>query len=129
MPFINEILIFLLAIPLGLGVGGGGLLLIYLTDILQLPRETAVYLNLVFFLSALLASAASHIRRKRISYPVLGKILLFSVPCVLLGRVCASLLSDVLLRILLGSFLLFSGIFTLWGGKKAKDASNALDKR
>ena len=129
MPYLNEILIFLLAVPLGLGVGGGGLFLLYLTEALQLPREAAVYLNLVFFLAALLASSVSHIREKRISYPVLGKILLFGIPSAFLGRVCAARLSASLLRILLGCFLLFSGIFALWSGKKAKDASNALDKR
>ena len=129
MPYINALLIFVLAVPLGLGIGGGGLFLLYLSDILGFSRETAIYLNLVFFLAALLSSAASHIRYKRVSYPILGTILLFGLPSALCGRAVASCLSSSFLRILLGSFLLSSGIIAFFKGKKAKDNGNSLDKR
>ena len=74
---INTILILILSIPLGLGIGGGGLFLLYLSDILGIQRDTAVYLNLIFFISALLSSAATHLRKRRVSAFVLLQILLF----------------------------------------------------
>jgi len=128
MFYLNTILAFALAIPLGLGIGGGGLFLLYLSDVLKLPRETAVYFNLVFFLAALLASAAMHLRHGRVSYSVLGQVLLYGLPSALCGRVLASLLPGLLLRILLGCFLLISGIIACIKCKKAKDDSNSLDK-
>ncbi len=132
MLLLNSLLVFLLAVPLGLGIGGGGLYLIYLGDVLHIARDSAVYLNLVFFLSSLLASAVGHVRRGRLSFPMLGTILLFGIPGALAGRWLASLFSPSLLHLLLGVFLLGSGVFCLISLKKAKVASKlssySLDK-
>ena len=111
-----------------MGVGGGGLFLLYLSDVLGLPRESAVFLNLVFFLSALLASAVMHLRKGRLSLPFLGLILLLGVPGAFLGRRLATLASPRLLRVLLALLLVGSGLFTLLSRKKQKDAPSALDK-
>ena len=132
MLWLNSLLVFLRAVPLGLGIGGGGLFLLYLGDVLGLARDTSVYLNLIFFLSALVASAFGHLRTRRLSLSMLGIILLFGVPGTFLGRWGASLFSSRLLHLFLGFFLLGSGIFTLFSLKKAKkekERPNALDKR
>lgn len=131
MLFLNSLLVFILAIPLGLGIGGGGLFLIYLCDVLKLERDSAVYLNLVFFLSALLSATVRHLRNGRLSFPILGNILLFGVPGALLGRWFASLLSPSLLHLILGFFLLGAGVFSLLTLKKTKnekEAPHSLDK-
>lgn len=132
MLWLNSLLVFLLAVPLGLGIGGGGLFLLYLGDVLGLARDTAVYLNLIFFLSALVASSLGHLRARRLSFSMLGIILLCGIPGAFLGRWGASLFSSRLLHLFLGFFLLGSGIFTLFSLKKAKkekERPNALDKR
>ena len=129
MLFANSVLILLLALPLGLGIGSGGIFLVYLTDVLFLPREHAVFVNLIFFLSALSASALQHLRARLLSLPTLGLILLFGVPGALVGRWVASLLPAVVLRLILGAFLTLSGVFALLSLKKPKDASLSLDKR
>ena len=128
MSFLNAFLSFLLAIPLGMGIGSGGLFLIYLSDVLSLPRNTAVYLNLVFFLSALLSSFAGHLRARRISFPVLRTVLFFGIPGTYLGRGLAAMLPPHLLKLFLGVFLLLSGIFSLLSLKNAKDRALSLDK-
>lgn len=132
MPFFNALFVFALAIPLGLGIGGGGLFLIYLGDVLGIERDSAVYLNLVFFLSALLASAVGHLRSGRLSVSILSSILLFGVPGAFLGRWLASLVSPSLLHVFLGFFLLGTGIFCLVSLKKLKINKvrpHSLDKR
>ena len=128
MPYFNALLALILSIPLGLGIGGGGLFLVYLSDILSLPRESAVYLNLLFFLCALTASAVAHLRAGRLNPSLLGLILLFSTPTAYLGRYLATLLSPRLLRLFLGVFLLASGIFSLYSLKKSKVTDGTLDK-
>ncbi len=128
MPFINELVVFFLSLPLGMGIGGGGIFLVYLGDVLGLPREEAVFLNLIFFLCALLASAVSHLKAGRLSFPMLGIILLFGLPGALLGRTLASLLPPILLRVFLGLFLTASGGVALLSLKKPKDALHSLDK-
>lgn len=129
MELINALLIFSLAVPLGLGTGGGGLFLVYVGDVLQFPRDTAVYLNLVFFLCALLSSAVTHLKCGRISFPFLGRVLLFGIPAALLGRGLAAMLPRELLRILLGLFMLSAGFFGMIPRKKPKEEPNSLDKR
>ena len=126
---LNALLIFVLAVPLGLGIGGGGLFLIYLGDVLGLSRETAVYLNLIFFLCAILSSFVGHLRGGRLSFSMLGTILLFGITGAFLGRWLSSLLSPSILHVFLGLFLLGSGIFSLLSLKKAKDGAHSLDKR
>ena len=129
---LNSLVIFALALPLGLGIGGGGLFLIYLCDALGIARDTAVYLNLVFFLSALLAAAVGHLRRGRLSFPMLGAILLYGIPGAFIGRWIASLFSARLLHLLLGFFLLGAGFFSLLSIKKTKNEKlppHSLDKR
>lgn len=131
MLWLNSLLVFALAIPLGLGIGGGGLFLIYLSDILDVPRDTAVYLNLVFFLSALISSAVGHLRSGRLSFSMLSVILLFGLPGAIFGRWLASLLPPSILHVLLGVFLLGSGIFCLLSLKKTKNKKvtpHSLDK-
>ena len=115
-----------------MGIGGGGLFLIYLSDVLGMDRDAAVYLNLVFFLSALLSAAVGHLRAGRLSLPTLATILLFGIPGAILGRWLSSLFSPTLLHLLLGFFLLVSGILSLLSLKKLKNAKerpSALDKR
>ena len=132
MLLLNSAIIFLLSIPLGLGIGGGGLFLIYLVDAVGVSRDTAVYLNLIFFLSALLAAAVGHLRAGRLSPSALLTILLYGMPGAFLGRWVASLFSPTLLHFLLGIFLLASGFFTLLSLKKLKNKkvpAHALDKR
>ncbi len=129
MLFFNSLIIFALAIPLGLGIGSGGVFLVYLSDVLSLPREVAVFLNLLFFLCALCASALQHLRERRLALPTLVSILLFGIPGAFAGRWLASLLPAVILRLLLGIFLTGSGVFALLSLKKPKEASHSLDKR
>ena len=131
MPYLNAFLILLLSLPLGMGVGSGGLFLVYLTDVLHVTREGAVYLNLVFFVSALLSSACLHLRAGRLSFPLLLSALIFGIPGSIFGRFLASLLPPLLLRILLATLLIFSGISALLSLKKAeneKEGVYSLDK-
>ena len=111
----------LLSVLAGLGVGSGGLYLIFLTAVTALPREEAVFCNLLFFIAAVLSSSVIHLRGKRLDFPFLLRILLFGVPGVWLGRTAASLLPAFVIQILLGLFLLFSGFFSFITAKKRKD--------
>lgn len=51
----------------GLGIGGGSLLILWLTLVLGFPQETARTLNLLFFLPAALISSCFRLRRGTIS--------------------------------------------------------------
>lgn len=98
----------------GLGVGGGSLLMLWLTLILHLPHQTAKMINLMFFITA--AGAVSLFRWKQGSLPF-RKIL----PAIIAGSIAAGLFSwlgmyldTALIKKLFGFLLLFTGIRELF---------------
>lgn len=76
----------------GLGIGGGSLLILWLTLLLGWDAGSAAWVNLVFFLPSALASTC--LRRKRGVGP--GKEIL---PAILSGCVCALFFSLLRLHI------------------------------
>ena len=98
----------------GLGIGGGSLLILWLTLVLQVPQEAARTVNLLFFLPS--AVIASLFRWRQGSLP-LKKI----YPAIIAGCACAAVFSlfsrtwDVaLLKKLFGGLLLITGIRELF---------------
>lgn len=94
----------------GLGVGGGSLLILWLTLVLQIPGETARLINLMFFITA--AGSVSVFRWKQGNLH-LKKIL----PAIIAGSIAAGIFSWIgmkldagLLKKLFGILLLFTGI-------------------
>lgn len=67
----------------GLGVGGGSLLIMWLTLIVQADYSSAKYINLLFFLPPALISTITHLIRKK--FPI-RKVL----PAALAGSACAA---------------------------------------
>ena len=93
----------------GLGVGGGSILMVWLTAILGFEQRVAQGINLLYFLPTALSSAFIHLRRRLVDFQV-------AVPAAVAGTLTAcagALLSqrmDVgLLRKLFGVLLLVTG--------------------
>lgn len=98
----------------GLGVGGGSLLILWLTLILHIPQQSARLINLMFFITA--AGAVSVFRWKQGSLSI-KKIL----PAIIAGSIASGIFSWVglrldpqILRKLFGFLLLFTGIRELF---------------
>ncbi len=104
---------FLLAALSGLGVGGGGLFVIYLSLFTETPQLVAQGMNLLFFLFSSGASVTVHLRERRICYPVVGVMTLFGIVGALLGAFLSSRLPSHLLRQIFGGMLVISGILAL----------------
>ncbi|MDD6966725.1 MAG: TSUP family transporter [Firmicutes bacterium] len=92
----------------GLGVGGGSLMILWLTLVQKMDFTAAKYLNLLFFLPPAVISTLAHLFRKKLS---IKKI----IPAALAGMVSASVFIylsstwDVnILRKLFGGLLLLS---------------------
>ena len=98
----------------GLGIGGGSLLILWLTLALNIPQSTARSINLMFFIAA--AGAVSFIRWRKGSLD-LPKIL----PAMIAGCVSAALFSWIgsvmdtdMLKKLFGILLLLTGLRELF---------------
>ena len=98
----------------GLGVGSGGLLVVFLTEYRGVGQLFAQGVNLIFFIFSSGASTAVNLRVRRICY---GAVLLMSIGGTvgaIVGAVVASMLSPDLLRIGFGAMLLIGGVPSLW---------------
>lgn len=92
----------------GLGIGGGSLMILWLTLVCKMDFSNAKYLNLLFFLPPAFLSSVVRIFRREIS---LKKIL----PAALAGSLAAALFAGIsstwdveILRKLFGALLLFT---------------------
>jgi len=113
----NSILSFLLALLSGMGVGGGGLLVLYLTLAEGMPQAEAQGVNLLFFLCA--AAAAFAVNRKKRRFRRKDTLLL-AVSGILMtfpGALLAMSIEGGLLRKLFGGLLILSGLLSFFRKK------------
>ena len=99
----------------GFGVGGGTLLLVYLTAVAGVDQHLAQGINLLYFLPAGLLALPAHIKNGSVEKKAL-------LPCIAAGLTCAALcawaatgLEADLLRKLFGGFLILIGLRELLG--------------
>ena len=122
--FLLDIIVsFLCAGLAGLGVGGGGLLVIFLTMIRNTSQTEAQGINLVFFVVGMIPAFILHLKRKRIYKKILPIALPFCISGGVLGSYIASLLKTETLKSIFAWFLIISGIFSLfkmWLERKRK---------
>lgn len=94
----------------GMGVGGGSLLLLWLTQVAMIPQPQARIINLLFFLPAAIVSTLFRVKKKVIQPGI-------TIPALAAGSAAAvvfTLLSrhlDIeLMKKLLGGLLILTGI-------------------
>jgi len=104
----------------GFGVGGGTLLLVYMTAFAGVEQHTAQGINLLYFLPAGLMALPTHLKNGDVEKTAL-------LPAVAAGLVCAALaawwataLEVEVLRRWFGGFLIVIGISELLGRKTEK---------
>ena len=103
---------FAIAILSGLGIGGGGLLVIYLAFFTELPQLQIQGINLSFFLLCASASVIVHVRKRKLFK---GIILIMSTAGIIgtiLGCFAAKVISPHILRKIFGVLLVASGMLT-----------------
>lgn len=98
----------------GFGVGGGTLLLIYLTAIAGMPQPQAQGINLLYFLPSAAAALPAHIKHGYVEKSVLLPAILAGLVCAALAAWAATGLDTGLLRRCFGGFLLAVGLRELF---------------
>lgn len=94
----------------GFGIGGGSLLMVWMTAVATLDQKAAQGINLLYFLPTSVAALIFHIRNKMVCWKAV-------IPAAVCGCITAGLsawlaasLEVELLRKLFGGFLLIVGI-------------------
>lgn len=104
---------FFASLLAGTGVGGGGLLVIYLTLARGFEQLCAQGVNLAFFVAGASSSLPIHIKRRRIDALPVAVLGIAGAVGACLGLWLAKKLDARLLRIIFGAFLVFCGMRTL----------------
>ena len=94
----------------GLGVGSGGLLVVFLTEYRAVGQLFAQGVNLIFFIFSSGASTAVNLRARNICYGAVTLMSLGGTVGAIVGALVASMLSPDLLRIGFGVMLLIGGV-------------------
>lgn len=100
----------LLGFLAGLGIGGGSLLILWLTIVLGIPQETARGINLLFFLPAAALSSCFRLRHGSLKLKQLLPAILAGCLCAVGGTFLSTILNLALLRKLFGFLLLATAL-------------------
>lgn len=107
-----------------LGIGGGFVLLIYLTAVLSTNQLEAQFINLVFFIPIAILSLIFHIKHKLVVQKVAIKVIITGVIGAIMGVFIATILDAKLLSKLFAMFILVIGIQQLFQKEKTNKEKN-----
>ena len=102
----------------GLGVGGGSLLLLWLTLVMGEPQETARVMNLMFFLPCALVATLFRWKQCRLPWRIALPAILAGLAGALLGNFIGPSLDAHLLKKAFGILFLITGIRELFYKEK-----------
>ena len=112
--FLDVLIGFITGIISGFGVGGGSLLVLYLTAFRGFKQYTAGGVNLLYFTGCAPAALVTHIREKRVVWQAVWLCLLAGIPLSIASAVIGGMISTDLLRRAFGFVLSYIGIKELF---------------
>lgn len=122
---------FLLALAAGLicgvlsgfGIGGGTLLMLWLTAVLSFEQRAAQGINLLYFLPTALCALFFHVKNRQIVWRAVLPAALAGCASAIPGALLAGQVDAALLRRLFGGFLVLVGLSEIFfKGKQQKPA-------
>lgn len=93
----------------GMGIGGGGLLVRYLTEVSGISQLEAQGCNLLFFVFASAASLFIHNRKRKLDFRLIGISALFALIGAQIGIKLTEALPEELIRHMFGWMLIAAG--------------------
>lgn len=94
----------------GWGVGGGTLLMLFMTGVMRMAQAEAQSVNLLYFLPTSAAALPSHFKNGFVEKPALLPAVLCGAATAAAGALAASAVSEELLRRLFGVLLIAAGL-------------------
>ena len=113
MKILDAIVAFVASALAGTGVGGGGLLVIYLTLVRDTAQLAAQGINLSFFIAGATSAVPIPLQKRNIDPLAVIFIGAFGIIGAFVGLAIAKSISPSLLRKLFGAFLVLCGLKSL----------------
>ncbi len=115
---------FVTGVIASMGLGGGFVLMIWLTGFAGLEQRAAQGVNLLFFLPIAVLSLVFHIRGGLIDKQLVKQYLFGGVAGAVLGTLASSVIPNELLRTLFSLFLLGFGLRELFAPSPQRETSD-----
>ena len=104
---------FFVALLSGLGVGGGGLFVVFLNLFTDTPQLSAQGINLLFFLFSSGSAVCVHLSKRQIFGTAVLVMTVFGIAGALVGSLLSNIVGQSLLRKAFGVMLIISGMLSL----------------
>lgn len=118
---IDFILTMLISCLMGLGIGGGGLYIVYLTLYRGIDSSLARGTNLLFFVMTTVASLAVHLKKRKIFLLQLAVVVFFGSLGSFIFAKFGNIIDPEIPKKVLGSVLILMGGLSIWSVfKRAK---------
>ena len=102
----------------GFGIGGGTLLVLWLTMVRKTDQLAAQGINLLYFLPSAVCALVSHIKSRRVLWKAVFFCVAAGVPATAFAALFAAGIDTSLLRRIFGGFLIIVGASELLRGVK-----------
>ena len=106
------------------GVGGGTLLIIYMTALAGVGQQEAQGINLLYFIPTSLASLFFHCKNKLVNRKIVIPAIIAGAPAAVLTSFVSSGADSDVVRYIFGVFLIIVGISELFFKKGEKEDSD-----
>ena len=111
---INIIVGFSIALLMGMGVGGGGLFVIFLTLCLNFGQINAQGTNLMFFIIAIISSFLVHIKKRKLNWKqILIMAFIGSIGSVIFSNL-VNYVNPEIPKKALGGLLIIGGVYSIY---------------
>lgn len=120
---------FLTGVLASMGMGGGFILVVWLTLAEETAQRAAQGINLLFFLPIALLSLIFHLKNKLVNKEFVKKLALGGVLGAIIGTYGAQLIDNGALRKLFALFLLAFGLKELFAKKVTEASSNTTEQK
>lgn len=120
---------FLTGVLASMGMGGGFILVVWLTLAENMAQRAAQGVNLLFFLPIALLSLIFHLKNKLVNKELVKKLALGGALGAVIGTYGAQLIDNGALRKLFALFLLAFGLKELFAKKANGTSSNTTEQK
>ena len=104
----------------GFGIGGGSLLMVWMTAVLSMEQKTAQGVNLLYFLPTAAAALIFHAKNRMVEWRAVIPAAIAGCCTAAIGALLAARLEMALLRKLFGGFLILVGVSEIFAFIKKK---------
>ena len=108
------------------GIGGGTLLVIYMSAFAKVPQQSAQGINLLYFLPTAAAALVTHIKNKLVEWRAVVPTVIAGVPAAIVASLFATQLETDMLRKAFGVFVALVGVSELFR-KTKKDEKKSVE--